>query len=84
MNLDRAARHVTDHLQRRREAPIAVRVSPDEIRAHLRDRYPFTRPVSLERVFDDVTGMLWRWSEHKNNPRHFGLFQPGRLTLMLL
>ncbi len=77
MDFQRVARHVTDHLERKRDAPLAARVSPEEIRAHLRDRYPFTGPLALETVFDDVTAMLWRWTEHASNPRHFGLFRPG-------
>jgi aromatic-L-amino-acid decarboxylase len=77
MDFQRVARHVADHLQRTREAPIAIRVSPEEIRAHLQEGYQFTEGRDLEAVFEDVTAMLWRWTQHKSNPRHFGLFQPG-------
>ncbi len=77
MDFQRVARHVADHLQRTREAPIAIRVSPEEIRAHLHDGYQFTEGRDLEAVFEDVSAMLWRWTQHKSNPRHFGLFQPG-------
>ncbi len=73
----RVADHVTRHWGRRREAPVAVRVDPHEIRAHLRDRYAFASPTPLDSVFDDVTDMLWRWTEHASNPRHVGLFRPG-------
>ncbi len=77
MELEQAARHVAAHLARTREAPLAVRVSPETIRRYLRHQYPFTKPVSLETLFSDVTDMLWRWTEHATNPRHFGLFRPG-------
>jgi aromatic-L-amino-acid/L-tryptophan decarboxylase len=77
MDFQRVARHVTDHLQKTRDAPVAVRVSPETIRSHLRDRYAFTAPQPLDAVFDDVTAMLWKWTEHGSNPRHFGLFRPG-------
>ena len=77
MEIEHAARHVAAYLTRTREAPLAVRVEPEAIRDHLRRRYAFTDPVPLEAVFTDVTDMLWRWSEHATNPRHFGLFRPG-------
>jgi aromatic-L-amino-acid/L-tryptophan decarboxylase len=77
MDFQNVARHVTAYLQRTREAPIATRVSPEEIRVHLRDRYPFTEPRALEAVFEDVTAMLWKWTAHATNPRHLGLFRPG-------
>jgi len=77
MQLERAARHVTTHLARTREAPISVRIGPDVIREHLRRRYPFAAPQPLEDVFADVTEMLWKWTEHATNPRHFGLSRPG-------
>jgi aromatic-L-amino-acid/L-tryptophan decarboxylase len=75
--LEQAARHVAAHLARTREAPLAVRVSPETIREYLRYRYPFTKRVRVETLFSDVTDMLWRWTEHATNPRHFGLFRPG-------
>jgi aromatic-L-amino-acid decarboxylase len=77
MDFQQVARHVTDHLQRTRDAPVAVRVSPEQIRAHLRDRYAFKESQTLDSIFDDVTAMLWKWTEHGSNPRHFGLFRPG-------
>jgi aromatic-L-amino-acid/L-tryptophan decarboxylase len=77
MELEHAARHIARHLIRTREAPLTVRVGPETIREHLRNRYPFSEPLPLETVFGDVTDMLWRWTEHATNPRHFGLFRPG-------
>jgi len=77
MDFQWVARHVTDHLDHVRDAPIAVRVDPQEIRAHLRERYAFDGPSALDAVFDDVTEMLWNWTEHASNPRHLGLFRPG-------
>ena len=77
MDFARVAQHLTRHLQRTREAPVAVRVDPREIRTHLRDLYAFAEPTPLDAVFDDVTEMMWRWTEHGNNPRHVGLFRPG-------
>ena len=77
MDLERAARHITAHLARTRDAPLTVRVAPETIRGHLQDRYSFAEPVALDDLFDDVTDMLWRWTEHAANPRHFGLFRPG-------
>jgi aromatic-L-amino-acid decarboxylase len=77
MDFQRVARHVTNHLQRSRDAPVAVRVDPRVIRTHLRTRYTFDEPTALDELFDDVTEMLWKWTEHGNNPRHLGLFRPG-------
>lgn len=77
MDFQTVARHVTEHLQKTRDAPLAVRAGPEEIRAHLRDGYPFTEPRALEEVFQDVTAMLWRWTAHASNPRHLGLFRSG-------
>jgi aromatic-L-amino-acid/L-tryptophan decarboxylase len=77
MDLESAARHVTDYLARTREAPLAVRISPEAIREHLRQRYPFAAPQPLETVFADVTDMLWKWTAHATNPRHFGLARPA-------
>ena len=68
MDFARLAQHLTRHFQRTREAPVAVRVDPREIRTHLRDRYAFAGPTPLDAVFDDVTDMMWKWTEHGNNP----------------
>ena len=77
MELERAAWHVAAHLARTREAPITVQIDPGAIREHLRRRYPFAAPQPLETVFADVTEMLWKWTAHATNPRHFGLSRPG-------
>jgi aromatic-L-amino-acid decarboxylase len=77
MDFQDVARHVSHYLQRTREAPVSVRVGPDEIREHLRNAYSFAEPRPLDDVFDDVTAMLWKWTEHGSNPRHLGLFRPG-------
>jgi glutamate/tyrosine decarboxylase-like PLP-dependent enzyme len=77
MQIESAARQVSAYLARTREAPLAVRVDPGVIRDHLRERYTFDAPTPIDDVVADVTGMLWRWTEHATNPRHFGLFRPG-------
>jgi aromatic-L-amino-acid/L-tryptophan decarboxylase len=77
MEIEAAARQVTAYLERTREAPLAVRVDPETIRRHLRARYAFDTPLAADAVVADVTDMLWRWTEHATNPRHFGLFRPG-------
>jgi glutamate/tyrosine decarboxylase-like PLP-dependent enzyme len=75
MPTERLVRHVESYLGRLDEAPIFCEATADEIRRHL-SRYDFGRPSAPEAVFDDVTGMLWRWAEHAGHPRHFGLFRP--------
>lgn len=77
MDLQNVARHVSQYLQRTREAPVSVRVGPDEIREHLCNAYSFAGSRPLDAVFDDVTAMMWKWTEHGSNPRHLGLFRPG-------
>jgi aromatic-L-amino-acid decarboxylase len=77
MDIETAARQVSAYLARTREAPLAVRVDPEIIRRHLRERYTFDAAVPIDDVVTDVTDMLWRWTEHATHPRHFGLFRPG-------
>jgi glutamate/tyrosine decarboxylase-like PLP-dependent enzyme len=77
MDFHRVADHVSHYLSNTRDAPVSVRAQPEEIRTHLRARYPFIEPRPLEAVFDDVAAMLWKWTEHAGNPRHMGLFRPG-------
>lgn len=73
---ERLAQHIEVKMANHQQAPISARVTPQEIRNHLAERYDFTRPLEIDAVFDDVTDMLWKWAEHATNPRHFGLFRP--------
>jgi len=70
------AAHLERHCERLREAPITTDVSAGEIRAHLASNYSFETPLGAQEVIEDVGEMLWQWSEHATNPRHFGLFRP--------
>ncbi len=74
--INRLAEHILQHQARVDQAPLSAPVSPLEIRAHLETRYGFERPMAMPEVFDDVTAMLWNWSEHARNPMHFGLTRP--------
>jgi glutamate/tyrosine decarboxylase-like PLP-dependent enzyme len=75
MPTERLVRHAESYLGRLAEAPIFCDATADEIRRHLA-RYDFARPCAPDALFEDVTGMLWRWAEHAGHPRHFGLFRP--------
>jgi len=68
-----AARRATS----RREDVLGVAATPEQIRAHLRARYDFARPVPLEALIRDVDDLLTRWTEHATHPRHLGLFRPA-------
>jgi glutamate/tyrosine decarboxylase-like PLP-dependent enzyme len=57
--------------------PIAPRVTPAEIRAHLATRYDFTTALALDDVIADVEQMLRQWQVHVTHPRHLGHFNPG-------
>lgn len=74
---ERLAHHIETYLGRAHQAPLTASVTAGEIRGYLRERYSFAAPLALEEVLDDTASMLWRWSEHASNPRHFGLFRPG-------
>ena len=73
----RLGRHIDRHQSRLRQAPISTSVGSLEIRAHLESKYDFRLPVPMDTLFEDVTEMLWRWSEHARNPMHFGLTRPN-------
>jgi glutamate/tyrosine decarboxylase-like PLP-dependent enzyme len=73
---EKLAQHIESKITRNWQAPITTLVTPQEIRKHLAARYDFSHALSLDKVFDDVTEMLWQWAEHATNPRHFGLFRP--------
>lgn len=73
----RLADHIDAHFARLRQAPLGPSVTPQDVQRHLADTYGgFTRPRPMGHVFDDVAELLWRWSEHAGNPRHFGLTRP--------
>lgn len=61
----------------RRADILGVTVSPEDIRAHLRARYDFARPVPIETLLADVDDVLTRWTEHATHPLHLGLFRPA-------
>ena len=60
-----------------RSGPVYPNVSPEEIRQHLRTRYSFAHPGSLEEIAADVNDMLRRWQVQVTHPRYFGLFNPS-------
>jgi glutamate/tyrosine decarboxylase-like PLP-dependent enzyme len=71
------ARAAADRAAERRGDVLGVAVTPDEIRAHLRARYDFARPVPVDALLADVDDVLARWTEHATHPRHLGLFRPA-------
>jgi len=71
------ARAAADRAGARRDDILGVAVPPDEIRAHLRARYDFARPIAVDALLTDVDDMLARWTEHATHPRHLGLFRPA-------
>ena len=60
-----------------RNGAVYPQVTPEEIREHLRLRYPFAQGVSLAEVADDVEAMLRQWQVQVTHPRYFGLFNPS-------
>ena len=72
----RLMQHIEEHHSRLRQAPLNTDTSPQEIRQHLEATYSLDGPLPIQQVFEDVTGMLWKWSEHARNPMHFGLTRP--------
>jgi glutamate/tyrosine decarboxylase-like PLP-dependent enzyme len=74
--LERLVTHIDDRLSAKESGRLAVRVSREEVRRHLRERYPFDAPRAPTEVFEDVVGMLDRWTEHGSHPMHYGLFRP--------
>lgn len=75
--LDDLSTEVRQFLSNLRKLPITSPATPVEVRGFLEERYDFSRPTELGRVFRDVSEMLRRWNEHSNHPRHFGLFVPS-------
>lgn len=71
------AETIDRHFERLHDLPVAVRVSPETVRRHLRERYDFATPRPLEEVFADADWMLRTWTEHASHPMHFGLFRPN-------
>jgi glutamate/tyrosine decarboxylase-like PLP-dependent enzyme len=71
------ARAAASRAAARRGDVLCVSVSPDEIRAHLRDRYDLAHPVPIETLLTDVDDLLTRWTEHATHPLHLGLFRPA-------
>ncbi|MGE5316152.1 MAG: pyridoxal phosphate-dependent decarboxylase family protein [Acidobacteriota bacterium] len=59
------------------QQPVAAPVSPDLIRAHIADHFPFSHPQPLESVIAEVVQMMHDWSLHTTHPRYFGLFNPN-------
>ena len=76
MDFQRVARHVTDHLQRARDAPLCrSRQSRADSRPSARSLHVHRAHSALDTVFDDVTAMLWKWTEHASHPLHSRSFQ---------
>ena len=61
--------------------PVRQEISPDEIKAHLKSRYAFDRPIDPEKLFQDVARMLRDWNIHTAHPRYFGLYNPPALPI---
>ena len=57
--------------------PVAPRVTPAEIRAHLEQTYDFEHGMPLEDALEDLSGMMRRWLTHVTHPRYFGNFNPS-------
>jgi glutamate/tyrosine decarboxylase-like PLP-dependent enzyme len=57
--------------------PIVPVVEADEIRAYLGSRYDFAKPMLLDEIVADVSGMLSKWQVQVTHPRYFGLFNPS-------
>src|SRR5260370_7335360 len=57
--------------------PIVPRVTPQEIRYHLRSHYDFSKPKALNELGADIEHMLQTWQVHVTHPRYFGLFNPS-------
>jgi aromatic-L-amino-acid/L-tryptophan decarboxylase len=57
--------------------PIVPKVTPEEIRGYLTERYDFRQPVALDHVVADVSRMLRTWQVQVTHPRYFGLFNPS-------
>lgn len=74
--VSRLAAHIRKTLDAKDAGTLAVRVSREELQAHLRATYRFDGPLAAETVFDDVTRLLARFTEHGSHPMHYGLFRP--------
>ena len=59
------------------DLPVAPRVTPAEIRAHLEQVYDFENGMPLEDAVDDLASMMRRWLTHVTHPRYFGNFNPS-------
>ncbi|MGD9094068.1 MAG: pyridoxal-dependent decarboxylase [Anaerolineales bacterium] len=57
--------------------PIQPVALPSQLRAELNERYPFSSPIPLEEVVEDVTRLLREYTVHVTHPRYFGLFNPS-------
>ncbi len=60
-----------------RDRPVRPRVTPEEIRTHLGERYGALEATSLADLTTDVMRMMREWTLHTTHPRYFGLFNPG-------
>jgi hypothetical protein len=71
------ARAAADRAAARRSDVLGVSVAPDEIRAHLRARFDFSRPTPIDALVTGVDELLARWTEHATHPLHLGPFRPA-------
>ncbi|MGI9626341.1 MAG: pyridoxal phosphate-dependent decarboxylase family protein [Longimicrobiales bacterium] len=66
-------------LARADQLPVLATPLPEEIRAHLEDRYTFDSSVDPAELIHDVGQMLEKWAVHTVHPRYFGYFNPTPL-----
>jgi glutamate/tyrosine decarboxylase-like PLP-dependent enzyme len=81
MPLSKYLRKLTDEIESFRSPkmhiPVSSPVTPDEIRNHLKEHYPFSTPRPLDALIGEVAQMMRQWGLHTTNPKYFGLFNPN-------
>lgn len=76
MILEKLSQEIIDFRSSHEGVPVKPEVTPDEIRDYLSSHFDFSRPKSLESVFEDVKEMMRKWSLHVTDQGYFGLFDP--------
>jgi glutamate/tyrosine decarboxylase-like PLP-dependent enzyme len=73
---DLVTRALSERAGRAARGPVMPALDKERFRAEL-ERFDFTSPQPLEALIDWVTTQLEHGVVHMNNPRYFGLFNPG-------
>jgi glutamate/tyrosine decarboxylase-like PLP-dependent enzyme len=73
---DLLTRVLSERAGRAARGPVMPALDRERLRAEL-ERFDFTSPHPLEALIDWVTTQLEHGVVHMNNPRYFGLFNPG-------